>query len=270
LLSAFFFSSSKFCPAIVNSFRAASTVIQPSMFEPAHVLVGCDGVEFLAEVPLHDRERIRRRHGLVHDQHRRRSLPGPFLELVGPAPVVGHRLAAEHLRVERRRVGGIGDRRIVDEDDDGLALDVDVLEVVPAELRRLDAVAGEDDVRLVDLRAVGHVLRPRDHVVFPRERQLLRALREDERLSLRAGDADERDLLDVGAVRVARLEAEILELRFEVADRQVLADAAGRASLELVGGEHLDVLEDHRGIELRHRRQRNRRRRQRPGRDRRG
>ena len=72
---------------------------------------------------------------------------GPFflpdLVLVRPAAVVGHRLAAERLRVERVGIGGVGNRRIVDEHHERLAPHVDVLVVVPAVLGCLDAVADE-------------------------------------------------------------------------------------------------------------------------------
>ena len=63
-----------------------------------------------------------------------------------------------------------------------------------------------------------HVLGPRHDVVFPLER--LRAappFREHERRRRRR-DPDERHLLDVGAVGVARLEADLLELVGEIGD----------------------------------------------------
>ncbi len=110
----------------------------------SHVLVGRDQVEFLAQVALHDLERIAGRLGLVHDQDAGRAAARTLLELVGPAAVVGHRLAVERLLIELRWIGGVGHLRVVDQHDDRLALDVDVLEVVPVEFGSGDAVAGED------------------------------------------------------------------------------------------------------------------------------
>ena len=68
-------------------------MIQPSIAARAHVLVGRDEVELLAQVALDDGERITGRAGLVDDQHAGRAFARAFLELVGPAAVVGHRRA---------------------------------------------------------------------------------------------------------------------------------------------------------------------------------
>ena len=214
------------------------------MFARAHVLVGRDQVEFLAQVALHDRERIAGGPGFVHDEDRGRALARSLFELVGPAAVVGHRVALERLRVELGRIGRIGHRRIVDEDEDRLALDVHVLEVVPVEFGRFDAIAGEHHVGVLDRRAVGHVFGPRHDIVGPLERLLLRALRHRQRLGLGAGDADERNLLHVGAVRISRLQVQLLELILDVFDGELFAFRAGCAPFVFVRGQHLDVLED--------------------------
>jgi hypothetical protein len=104
------------------------------------------------------------------------------------------------------------------------------------------------------------VLRPRDEVVAPFEAERLRALDEGQRARFGRRDADERDLLDVGAVGVARLESEIAELGFDVGDREVLAAGSGGASFELVRRQDLDVLQHRFRIDLRHGRDRDGRR----------
>ena len=178
-------------------------------------------IELLGDLRLHDVERIAGRTGLVNEQHAGGALLLADLVLVGPAAVVGHRLAAERLRIERVGVGGIGHRRIVDEHHERLALHVDALVVVPVELRRDHAVADKHQLGVVEARAVGHVLGPRDHIVVPLQALLLRALLEDERRAVRR-DADERHLLDVGAVGVAGLETDLRELIDQVLDGRAL------------------------------------------------
>ena len=101
------------------------------------------------------------------------------------------------------------------------------------------------------------MLRPRHHLVAPLD-HLFRAVFGDRQRFCRGGrDADERHLLDIRAVGVAGLQPELLELGFEVLDGQLFALGAGRAPLVLVGGEHLDAVEDCRGFDLREVRQGN-------------
>ena len=75
--------------------------------------------------------------------------------------------------VELVGVRWIGHRRIVDQHDQRLALDVDVLVVVPVVLGRDDAVADEDQLGIGDARRRRDVLGPGDDVVFPLQRLLL-------------------------------------------------------------------------------------------------
>src|SRR5581483_6638397 len=77
--------------------------------------------------------------GLVDDQGSGGSLTGSLFELIGPAAVIGHGFAAEHLRIV--------DLRIIDEDHNDLALHT-VLKIVPVELRSHDAITGENQVRV--------------------------------------------------------------------------------------------------------------------------
>jgi hypothetical protein len=220
----------------------------------AHVLVRRHQIELFSQVALHDLEGVAGGTGLVDDQDPRGAAARAFLELVGPAAVVGHRLAGEGLGIEFRRVGGIGHLRIVDQHNDRLALDVDALEVVPVELGRGDAVAGEDHVGAADGCAVGDVLRPRHNVVGPLERALAAGAGDGERAGVGSRDADQRHLLDIGAVVVARLQAERLEGVLEVLDGELLALRAGGPALEFVSRQRLDSVEQRRRVELRHRR----------------
>ena len=89
---------------------------------------------------------IGRRRRVVDDDRRRRALARGLLELVGPAAVVGHRLAAE-----QRLVAG-DEARVVDQDQRRLAVHVDAGVVVPAVFGRVDAVADEHDLAARDRR----------------------------------------------------------------------------------------------------------------------
>ena len=107
----------------------------------------------LPQLPLDDLERIAGGPGLVHDDRRGRALLGGDLVLVGPAAVVRHRLALEHRR-RRAATGraGSGTAGSFTSMTIVLPAHVDALVVVPAVLRRDDAVADEDDVGTVDAR----------------------------------------------------------------------------------------------------------------------
>src|SRR3546814_11219070 len=76
---------------------------------------------------------------VVDDDRGLRALARGFLELVGPAPVIGHALAFEQALVAGVAAGG------VDQDDDGLALHVDAGVVVPVPMGR--AACREGGVR---------------------------------------------------------------------------------------------------------------------------
>src|SRR3546814_20919776 len=75
----------------------------------------------------------------------RSALARGLLELVGPAPVIGHALAFEQALVAGVEAG------VVDQDDDGLALHVDAGIVVPVLLGRVDAVADAHQRTVLDL-----------------------------------------------------------------------------------------------------------------------
>jgi hypothetical protein len=78
----------------------------------------------------------------MDDQRTRSSTPRSFLEFVGPAAVVGHRLAAK----QRSVVGG--KTWIVDQDDGGFSLHVEAGVVIPAILGRGDPMPHEHQGRI--------------------------------------------------------------------------------------------------------------------------
>jgi hypothetical protein len=105
-------------------------------------------VEHRVRVGVLDRRpAVRRGLGLVDDEHTGESLTCCLLVLVGPAAVVGHRLAAE-VALTCLEVG------IVDQHDPHLAPEIHSLEVVPVALWRLDAVAEEDKRSAIDRHAI--------------------------------------------------------------------------------------------------------------------
>ena len=176
------------------------------------------------------------------DRGRRPFLRGDLV-LVGPAPVVRHRPALEHGRVELGRVLGVGNGRVVDQHDQGLAPNVEPLVVVPAILGGDHAVADEDDVRFLDLDLLGHP--PRDGHEIVGKRQPDRATARLERPADLLGlEADQRNVLDERAVGIARLQPHFLELAGQVGDRLLLPRRSRAAALKLVRGQDLDVLQD--------------------------
>ena len=102
---------------------------------------------------------VGRGQGLVDDDRRRRALARGLLELVGPAAVVGHRLAAK-----QRLVSG-NESRIVHQDQRGLAAHVDARIVVPPGFRRVDAVADEYHLAAGDRGPGLYAAGADDHVV---------------------------------------------------------------------------------------------------------
>jgi hypothetical protein len=161
-------------------------------------------------------------------------------------PVVRHGPAAEE-RLVLRRVA-----RVVHQHDDGLAGDVHVLVVVPAVFGRDDAVADEDEVAVLHRDARLHALRLRDEVALPLQRDAAAVYRQRRRNARR--DADQRYVLDVGAVRVAGREANGPELGLEVAHRALLAGRAWQPALHRVVRQHRNALQQALRREMRQRR----------------
>ena len=166
------------------------------------------------------------------------ALAGGFLELVGPAAVVGHGLAVKELRVVGDEAG------VVHEHDDGFALHVETGVVVPVGFRRNDAIADEDEIRVSEGdRGVGLVLGDEDGVG---------AELEIPALAFGAGNFERRgggvdglcnhlDLLEVGAVRVAGGKARAGEFVGDPLGRGFAGDSARAAAFVLVVGQFLDA-----------------------------
>ncbi len=128
--------------------------------DPILVLVLRHEIELLSgPASRDDLPRIARGNGLVDDEGAGRALLGGDLVLVGPAAVVSHGIAAEHLF-------GAFDGRVVHQHHQDLVADIDVFVVVPSVLGRDDAVADEDEVRF-DFDGIDDPLRPGD-VAEPR------------------------------------------------------------------------------------------------------
>ena len=195
-----------------------------------------------------DLPRIRRRLRLVDDDRRGGALPGGLLVLVGPAPVVGHRVALEQRRVLR------GEPRVIDQDQHGLAPHVHVGVVVPAVLGRHDAIADENDFTGFHLRFGHHPRRAGDHFVLVPDQTVLAV---EVKGHLHGGgvgfDRDQVDRLQV-AVAEQGLQPEFAEARLDELQRQALAlrhrDVLARPLPQPLGQRH-----DHTGdVALPHRR----------------
>ena len=207
-------------------------------------------VEHVVGVGVLDRgPAVRGRRGFVHDQHAERALAGGLFVLVGPATVVGHRLAAE-LALPGFEV------RVVDQRDRDLALEVDALVVVPVALGRIDAVADEHQRHVLDrdrLRSVDRGAH-RDLLALL---QRLRGVADLHRQRRRAVDAraQQRYRLRPGALAVddiaTGLEACRLELVAHPGDGFFLARGTGSAALERIGRQRLDGIGQALGIERR-------------------
>ena len=191
-----------------------------------------------------DRERIARHLVGVDEQHAGRTAPPRLLILVRPAAVVRQRVGLEEVRL----LGGRG--WVVDEADEHLARHVHVFVVVPLVAGVRDAVADEHE-RGVE-RGLRRVEVGRgDVVVHEVERHGLALFGcERERADVGRRRAEEGDGLEEAAARGCAFEAGFLHLLADVLDGFLLARRAGAAPLELVGGEHGDVLPQLRAVDL--------------------
>ena len=99
--------------------------------------------------------------GIMHDDRRRRALPRRFLIFIGPAAIIGHGAPAERAFQVLCFIV-----RIIDEDDDCLPLHVHALVIVPALLRRVDSIADEDNIAVLDLRLRHDAITVNDQICF--------------------------------------------------------------------------------------------------------
>ncbi len=180
---------------------------------------------------LHRGPAIRGGCGLVHDQHALRTAARGFFELVGPAAVVGHGLAIECARLVGLEIG------VVDQHHGDLAVQVDVLVIVPVALGGIDAVADEHQRGVLDRHRIlrpqalqGHVLAIDQGALLA----LLAQLRTHRAIDLRT---HHRHRLHPAAIHAAGLQAVLLELFDQVLDGALFTGRGRGAALELVRGQ---------------------------------
>ena len=172
-----------------------------------------------------------------------------FLELVGPAPVIGHRATFEQTIAPRRLPVGI-----VDQDDHGLPVHIQPGIVVPALFGGDDAIADEDD------RTVLHV-DPRDdavgalhHLRSIRQRDGGLAPGKGHRRDVARGDLHHRHVLRPSTAHTG-LQPRRLEPLDDIGDGLVLRRRRRRAALIRVGRQFpidgLERLDRDRGLSLR-------------------
>ena len=194
--------------------------------------IGADDVVLRTVAAVaHGRPRVGRRRGLVHDQRPGRAAPRGFLVLVGPAAVVGHRLAAE-IALATFEI------RIVDQDHHDLVLHVQAGVVVPAQLRGGDAVADEHQRHVLQRHPVLRVQGlHRDVLALD---QGAGAGGGGEPGPHRPGDlaALQLDPLEPATVVAGGLQPGLGEALGDVLDGLFLARGIGRAALERVRSQH--------------------------------
>ena len=113
-------------------------------------------------------------------------------------------------------------------------------EIIPPVLRCDDPVADKHDLAVLNVHLRGDMAGNGDEVVEHGGGE--RHSTDVERDCRRGGDSVHGDILEVGAVRVARSQPQLLEFLRQVIDRQFLAGASRGSPLELIRGEHLDVI----------------------------
>src|SRR5205085_4370289 len=148
-----------------------------------------------------------------------------------PAPVIGHRLAAElagdGLASRRLEV------RIVYHDHGDLALEVGALEIVPASLRRGDAITNEHHRSVRDAGMIDRPHRAEVDIVGKSKRGFRRALANRKARRAKPG-ADHWDGLRPPPILAARLQASGLELPNQIIDRSLFARGPHGSALKLV------------------------------------
>ena len=193
---------------------------------------------------LHHGPRVARQVGTVDDEHAGRAQPRRLLVLVGPAAVVGERLALEEGFVRRGR--------LIHNDEQHLAFYVHTLEVVPAVLGRIDAVTDKDDRRIDVGRSLpAFVLHHEVGVVGERHgRFACRHEREPGR-GLVGVHGVQVDLLEKGAVVTGRLQPVQRKLGPDVLGRQLCPALAGSPPFQEIAGQEPDMGANPLGIDQR-------------------
>ena len=184
---------------------------------------------------LHRGPTISGRRSLMHDQHTQRAAACGFLILVGPAAVIGDRRPVETSRLRGLEIG------IVDQHDRDLALQVDLFVIVPAALRRSDAIADEHQRRLVHFHLRHRLQALQDHVSSVH--QLLVLARNGQHGGHRPVHlrTQQRHGLGPAAVVTGRLQPGASELPFQVRDGLVFTRRRRRPSFEFIRGQGADM-----------------------------
>ena len=181
------------------------------------------------------------RFGLMDDEGGNRASAGSFLELVGPAAVIGHALATKEacgrVIVCNAEVG------VIDEEEGDFSGEVGVAIIVPAALGCAGAKADKDDGGVLDADIWAGIGRADLDIA---------ALLEINHRAVCACDVEgvhigdnrmvERDGVCPGAVAPARLQPDRLELVDEVGDGSGLAFGAGGAAFKFVRSHDADDL----------------------------
>ena len=165
----------------------------------------------------------------MDDEGGGRALPRRLFIFVGPAAVIGHRPAAERAFEPFRLPVGV-----VDQDDHRLAADVEPGIIVPAALGRVDAVADEDDLAILDADARLGAIGGADEIGAIGEADSAPRAGDLEPRAALERDLDQRHVLGPAAI-VARPKPGALEFPRQQGDCALLAFRPRRAALEVVG-----------------------------------
>ena len=152
-----------------------------------------DGLRILHHLPS-----ITRQIGPVDDEHADRTATRSLLVLVGPAAVVGHRLALEKLLILRGR--------LIHDHQRNLALQIHARVVVPVVLGRVDAVAHKHNRRIeISSGLPGLILRNNLAAIGKIDRRTARRHERKLRLVFDGVHRDQRHFLEVAPVIARRL-----------------------------------------------------------------
>ena len=168
---------------------------------------------------------------VMDDDDPRRALPPCFLDLRRGAPEIAERGAAE--RAARLLMIGI-----VGEHDDDLPVHVEAGIIVPALVRRVDPVAGEDQGRARKLDMRGGVARRDDQRVGRVPGAVGAGGIEGKAAVCADPGAVHRHRLGPAAILPRRADARGAKLFGQVSERSPLALGAGPAPFEGIGSEH--------------------------------
>ena len=175
--------------------------------------------------------RIAGRFIIIDDQRRSRALAQRFLIFVGIAAIIGDRAAVE-------RPGGLAHRRrppvrIIDQHQHRLAAHIDAGVIVPAPLRRDDAVADEDDVRRVHAHLALRQPGSCGHIAVHRQRDRLSSARNTQLRGRISGDRNQRHRLQPFPV-IAGLQANGSHALCQIGDGLGLTGRGRRAAFKRV------------------------------------